>query len=41
MLAEKLERKVKGIAESLDKNKNNWEQTYYQYLAKNFGLSEC
>jgi hypothetical protein len=35
---ERLERKSKEIQETLKLNKNNWEQTFYQYLFKYFGL---
>ena len=27
-----------GTAEILKENKNNWEETFYQLLAKNFGM---
>jgi hypothetical protein len=35
---ERLERKSAEIQESLKLNKNNWEETFYQYLFKYFGL---
>ena len=38
LLIERLERKVKTIEEILINNKNNWEQTFYQHLARNFGF---
>jgi len=37
LLAERLERKSKAIIDSLKQNKNNWEETFYQMLARNFG----
>lgn len=37
LLVERLERKSKAITESLKQNKNNWEETFYQFLARNFG----
>ena len=37
MLNERLERKTADILQSLNQNKNNWEETFYCYLAKNFG----
>jgi hypothetical protein len=38
LLAERLERKSKSILESLALNKNNWEETFYHHLARNFGF---
>ena len=35
---ERLERKSEEIQETLQFNKNNWEETFYQYLFKYFGL---
>jgi Protein of unknown function (DUF2851) len=35
---ERLERKSEEIQETLKLNKNNWEETFYQYLFKYFGL---
>jgi hypothetical protein len=37
LLVERLERKSKTITDSLKQNKNNWEETFYQMLARNFG----
>ena len=37
LLVERLERKSKAIIDSLKQNKNNWEETFYQTLARNFG----
>lgn len=38
LLVERLERKSIPIIERLKQNKNNWEETFYQALARNFGL---
>ncbi|MCK4661287.1 MAG: DUF2851 family protein [Bacteroidales bacterium] len=35
---ERLEKKSNEIRLILERNKNNWEETFYQYLAKNFGF---
>lgn len=35
---ERLERKAEEIKTTLEQNKNNWEETFYQYLFKYFGL---
>jgi hypothetical protein len=37
LLAERLERKSKAIIDSLTLNKNNWEESFYQLLARAFG----
>jgi len=37
LLIERLERKSQAITDSLRQNKNNWEETFYQLLARNFG----
>ncbi len=37
LLVERLERKSKAILDSLQQNKNNWEETFYQQIAKAFG----
>jgi len=39
LLLERLERKSTLISESLKLNNNNWEETFYQYLARNFGFN--
>jgi hypothetical protein len=39
LLAERLEHKIKPILSSLKANKNNWEETFYHALAKNFGFN--
>lgn len=38
LLVERLERKATPILESLKQNKNNWEETFYQFLGRTFGL---
>ena len=38
LLVERLEQKTIHIAERLRRNKNAWEETFYQILAYNFGL---
>lgn len=38
LLLERLERKSTSIVESLKLNKNNWEETFYQHFARNFGF---
>lgn len=38
MVIERLEIKTNGILDSLRLNKNNWEETFYQHLARNFGF---
>lgn len=38
LLLERLERKSQAIFNSLSLNKNNWEETFYQNLARNFGF---
>lgn len=38
LLVERLERKSIAISDSLIRNKNNWEETFYRHLARNFGL---
>ncbi len=38
LLLERLERKSKVITDSLALNNNNWEETFYQLLARNFGF---
>ncbi len=35
---ERLERKSDEIKQTLQQNRNNWEETFYQYLFKYFGL---
>lgn len=38
LLLERLERKSISIINSLDLNNNNWEETFYQHIARNFGF---
>ena len=38
MLVERLEQKTILIGEQIKQNKNNWEETFYQCLARNFGF---
>ncbi len=38
MLVARLERKSIDVLERLKQNKNNWEETFYHLLAKNFGF---
>jgi len=38
MLIERLEIKSGFVLDTLAINKNNWEETFYQYLARNFGF---
>ncbi|MBL7892504.1 MAG: DUF2851 family protein, partial [Bacteroidia bacterium] len=38
MLVERLERKSGAVLASLEINKNNWEETFYQHVARSFGF---
>jgi len=38
LLVERLESKTQSILDTLKLNRNNWEETFYQHLAKNFGF---
>jgi hypothetical protein len=38
LMIERLERKSNEIIANLERNKNNWEETFYQHLARNFGF---
>jgi hypothetical protein len=38
LLVERLEQKTQLIFESLTRNKNNWEETFWQKIARNFGI---
>ena len=38
LLVERLEQQTQSIAISLEQNKGDWESTFYQYLARSFGL---
>jgi Protein of unknown function (DUF2851) len=37
LLVERLEEKIEAIATSLDQNKMDWEETFYQFIARSFG----
>lgn len=37
LLVERLEKKSVSVIQSLKLNKNNWEETFYQHLARSFG----
>ena len=39
LVTERYSRKAQLIIDSLSENKNNWENTFYIYLARNFGMS--
>jgi hypothetical protein len=39
LLVERLEKKTEAIAEALKRNKNDWEETFYQFVTRNFGVS--
>lgn len=39
ILAERLEQKVEPITTSLQNNNNNWEESFYHALARNFGFN--
>ena len=38
LIIERLERKTIAISQGLSINNNNWEETFYQHLARNFGF---
>ncbi len=38
LLVERLEQKTAAIHSTLDENRRDWEETFYQALARNFGL---
>lgn len=38
LLVDRLEEKTEAIKRSLSQNRNNWEETFYQILARNFGV---
>jgi len=38
LLIERLEQKTTLIAEALERNNNDWEETFYQMIARHFGL---
>ncbi len=38
LLVERLERKTNAIVQSLSNNNNNWEESFYLFLARSFGV---
>ncbi|AMR33785.1 hypothetical protein A0256_21270 [Mucilaginibacter sp. PAMC 26640] len=38
VLVERLEKRAEGVTAALIKNRGDWEETFYQYLAANFGF---
>lgn len=38
LLVERLQEKTSAIVERLELNKNDWNETFYQFLARNFGM---
>ncbi len=38
VLAERLERKVKELQVELEQNHNDWEETFYKHIARQFGM---
>ncbi|UCG26847.1 MAG: DUF2851 family protein [Bacteroidales bacterium] len=40
VMVDRLELKSKGIISKLEKNKNDWDETFYQHLARNFGFKK-
>ncbi len=40
LLVERLERKSAEVLEAFVKNNNSWAETFYQFLAKNFGFKQ-
>ncbi len=38
LLVERLERKIRDIKVGLLRNRNNWEDSFYQFLARSFGV---
>jgi len=38
LLVERLEQKTNEIVSRLEQNKNDWNETFYQFLARNFGF---
>ena len=39
LLIERLEKKTEAIAVALERNKNDWEETFYQFVTRNFGVA--
>ena len=40
MVVDRLKRKSEEVLERLEQNDNSWEETFYQFLAKNFGFKQ-
>jgi hypothetical protein len=38
LLVERLEQKTEAIRSALERNGGDWEETFYQFIARNFGL---
>jgi hypothetical protein len=38
LMVERLQQKTEGIIEQLKQNNNDWNETFYQFLARNFGF---
>ncbi len=38
LMVERLQQKTQAIVDQLAQNKNDWNETFYQFLARNFGL---
>ncbi|CAN5754403.1 DUF2851 family protein [soil metagenome] len=38
VVAERLERKVRALKTELEQNKNDWEETFYRHLTRQFGM---
>ena len=38
LLVERIEQKTGAVRDSLAQNRNDWEETFYQFIARNFGL---
>ncbi|MGQ7867954.1 DUF2851 family protein [Sunxiuqinia sp. sy24] len=38
LMVERLQQKTQAIVDQLQQNKNDWNETFYQFLARNFGL---
>ena len=38
LMVERLQEKTKAVTDRLQQNKNDWNETFYQFLARNFGM---
>lgn len=38
LMVERLQKKITEITQSLEQNKHDWNETFYQFLARNFGF---